>query len=381
MSDAVFLPQFIRFSFASLFFLLILIIKFKKLPGFSLGLLHASITTAVFSYLISPVLAFISLRTLSSGIGALVFSTLPIWVSLLMYGEFKRNLLFYLLIIGGICGFLFGIYDESSLRGENIGISFLLLIFSMVFYMFGFWISRRLFWIHSNIELNFWSMLLGGLLSLALGLSIGETKFVFEWKISYWFLIALLGILVSGIGSYVYRVTENRLNILLLTLGMPLLALTIGGAVYETPINIYTGVGFLVVVFVLGYLSFFENPKTWLCLSLYNDKREFDRVHCVLPALLRVDSNEIDIHVSDISVSGLGFRANEKLEKDKEINIIVPLGSKANKLEIMGKIAWQKNNPEIKSFGFFGGIEYLKISEDKWQMLAEFLVKLSKAEE
>jgi drug/metabolite transporter (DMT)-like permease len=381
LEPAVYLPQAVRFLGASLVLLVLGWVFARRLPRISLRLFHAAITVAALAYVLSPVLAFYSLRTVSSGLGALVYVSLPIWFLLVAYGEGSSRLWQHLFVVIGLVLVAIGSWDQSELRGSSY-LPLFTLVAGMVAFMAGVWVSRRLFWLHSAMDLNFWSMLFAGIAHCLLAMTVNEFGHLFRWTATYWQLLLFFSFVVTGLGAYFYRVRQGTTSSVVLTALTPLLALGLAFAAWEeTPINIATVTGAVLVIGVLILNAMHTLPNRWLVLYLNNDKRQGDRLVCLLQGeILRSDGTKLLIQIIDIGIGGLGFRSAGSLSSGEKVQVVIPVAHQNNRLTLDCQVAYAKPN-NSREFPVLGGLQFYNVSESRWQNLVEFLARLTQAEE
>ncbi len=381
MESAVFLPQAVRFLGAASVLLVLGFIATKRLPQISLRLFHAAITVAALAYVLSPLLCYYSLRTLSSGLGALVYVSIPIWFLLAAYGEGRDRLWHHVLLVVGLVLVAIGSWDQADLRGGGIT-ALVTLVIGMIAFMAGVWVSRRLFWLHAAMDLNFWSMLFAGVAHCLLAMTASEFGGVSSWGGTYWKVLLFLSMVVTGLGSYFYRVRRGTASSVILTIVTPILALVMGYFAWgETPINLLTVAGALLVLGVLLFSAVVTVPTRWLVLYLNNDKRQGDRLVCFIQGeAVMADGTKVLLQIIDIGIGGLGFRAKGSLKAGDVLQVSLPVAQQTSVLSLSGQVAHVAPHSS-REFPLLGGLIFTSISESRWQSLVEFLARLTKAEE
>ncbi len=381
LDTAIFLPQAVRFFSAALVLLVLGWITTRRLPQISLRLFHASITVAALAHVLSPVLCFFALRALPSGLGSLMYVSIPIWFLLAAYGEGGDRLWQHVFIVVGLLLVTWGVWEQADLRGGGF-LSTIALVVGMIAFMAGVWVSRRLFWLHAAMDLNFWSMLFAGVTHSLLALTANEYALIPRWTRSYWSLLLFFSFIVTGLGAHFYRVRKGNVSSLILTIVTPGLALLLSFFAWqETPINFQTVTGAILVLGVLFWNAWITAPNRWLVLYLNNDKRQGDRLVCLLIGEVTTsEAKTVKIQITDISIGGLGFRAAEGLKIGETVLVTLPIAQQGNNLTLTCQVARLGPNSS-RDFPIVGGLSFKNVSEARWQNLVEFLARLAKAEE
>lgn len=383
LSDAVYLPQAARLGGGALFLFLVPLVTAGRLPQISLRLLHAAITVAGLAYFVSPVLLTFALRTLPSGFVAIVYSTLPLWLILVAHGAGfdKKNQ--YLLVVIGLGLFLWGVLPEIALRGRGpaAGIALAGSVFSLIL---GVWVSKRLFWLHSALDLNVWSMGLAAVLHAFLAVVNHEVAATAYWDRGYLVCLGALSIGVTGLGAYLYRVElMRRHTIVILTAAVPLFALGLAWYCWrETPVNVFTLAGTALIGYVIVTESLVGAPGHWMCLFLNNDKRQGDRLICLIDAFMRLlkEGKPARVQVVNLSIGGLGFRSETQFQKGDSVVVTLPLGQNWSSITI-DAVVTHIEPVRSRTYPFAGGMQFKPLAAHRQQCLVEFLARLSKAEE
>ncbi len=383
--DFIYLPLALRFLFgaATLFFLPLIFLK--RLPQSSLRLLHAALSVSSLTYFLAPLLLQMSLATLPSGFVGLAFCTIPIWLTIVVKGFSSEKFADYFLVILGLVVAMVGCWTIAADRGNPL-MALLFLTLACTFQVFGIWLSRRLFWLHSALDLNFWAMVLAGLAHLLLSLIQGEVVsarfYLLRPEVAV--LILWTGFIGTGVSAYLYRVESmTRNTLVLLTLLVPALSLILGSlALEETPLNIFTGSGLLMVLFVLGKESLRGIPAYWMTLLLNNDRRHGDRLVCLLDGYLKRpgDTQPARVQVINLSIGGIGFRMDRELPAGERIILTLPMGQNWTSFTLEGRIAHIEKRG-VKDFPFSGGIEFQNLAGFRLQCVVEFLARVSRAED
>jgi drug/metabolite transporter (DMT)-like permease len=383
LSDMIFLPLALTFFGASVVLFVAPVLSTGRLPHFSQRLVYAAITVSGLVYVMSPLLLGYALRVLPSGFAAMAFAASPILFMFLAYGRFREKANQYALIAVALGVFYVGIREDAELRGNSL-LATAALFISVFTLILGVWISKRLFWLHSALDLNFWSMIFAGGVFLCLSLIQGEVPVKDRLTGSYFFYLGLLTLLPMGLGAYLYRIEMmGQLTVPILTATVPIVALLIGfNAWGETPINFFTVPATIVILYILVTESMMSVPSHWMTLSMNNNKRRGDRLICLLDAFMREirGGKPTKIQVINLSIGGIGFRSEAPCQVGDEIIITLPLGHNWSSVTVDGKVA-HCTPSRFKEFPWVGGIQFLNLSINRRQSLIEFLARLSWAEE
>ena len=383
LDDALFMPQVFRFLMAALVVGSLGAFSTRRLPKISLRLFHAAITVSALAYVLSPILCFYALRILPSSVGALAYVSIPLWfVALAFYNPSTNRRIFErFMVLASIGVVFFGSFDEAALRGDP-WTALLLLAVGVVCFMAGSWVSRRLFWLHSALDLNFWAMLFAAGVHFVFALALGEQTQVFEWDRVYWGYLLFLGMVITGLGAHLYRIKSGVLPSLVMTLVVPLGAVGLGiGLWFETPLNVYTVGGALVIIGILVHHSLLNPPSRWMVMYLSNTKRQGDRLLCLLPAEFQWKEEVAKIQITDIAFGGLGFRCQKEIPVGETLMVSIPMGH-MNRMLLECKVAHikQPSKPN-REFPWVGGLQFQTVSQSRWQSLIEFLARVANAEE
>lgn len=381
METSLFLPQAIRFLIASVFVALSSLVWLRKTPRVSLRLLHAALTVGALTFFFSPLLAMYASRTLPSGFVALAFATTPLWFVLLAYGEFELKLPNIFLVALGLSVFLLGTVEAAALRG-GVMLPLVSLIVSVVCMASGIWVSKRLFWLHSTLDLVFWSMLFAGLAFALVGLVVGEWDQLVFWKPGYWALTLFLGIFGTGLATYAFRYGNEAYATLLHSAIAVLFPVFLGWlAWHETPANAGTILGVGLVAVGLLRTAIMERSSRWMGLNVHDVLRDGDRLACLVDGEMRMENKEgFRVQLCSLSMGGLGFRSAVRVEAQQNVEVKLPMGSDRGYVCIEGRVAYVEAGTS-RDFPWEGGFQFLKISPDRQQSLVEFLARLTRAEE
>ncbi len=385
VTDLLYLPIAARFLLGAMALFFIPAIFLHRFPQRSLRLLHAAISVSGLVYFMGPLLTQVSLQTLPSGAVALVMCTVPIWLSLVIRGFQTDRFSDLFLLVLGMATFIFGVWTVASERG-NPALGLLYVALACGCQVMGVWLSRRLFWLHSALDLNFWAMFMAGLAHGVLALLHGEhTQLPLNPTLFPTYgLIVFLGFVATGCAAYFYRVESiTRTTLMLLTLTVPTFALLLGvGAMGETPLNAFTLVGLAICLFALAKACWLGNPGQWMTLLLNNDRRQGDRLVCLLDGFLKRmgDAQTMRIQVIDLAIGGVGFRLDKEAQKGDSVIVTLPMGKNWTSVTLEGKVA-HINKQGSREYPFVGGIEFTNLSGHRRQCVVEFLARVSRAEE
>lgn len=381
----LYLPLALRFLLGSLVLLLIPVIFLRRLPQHSLRLLHAALSVSGLTYFVGPLLLQMSLATYPSGFVALVFCSVPIWLTLIVKGFNTEKFSDYFLVLLGICSALVGCWSMADERGEPL-MALLYLVMGCGCQVLGIYLSRRLFWLHSALDLNFWAMALAGVTHLVLAALQGELVAApgFLGRPDLLVSSIALGAGATGAAAYLYRVESmTRNTLLVLTMLVPTLSFVVGYfALEETPLNAFTAAGLVMVLFVLGKECLKGIPVYWMTLMLNNDRRQGDRLVCLLDGYLKRpgDAQPARVQVINLSIGGIGFRADRELASGERIILTLPMGQNWTSVTLEGTVAHVEKKG-ITGFPFSGGIVFQNLTGFRRQCVVEFLARVSRAED
>ena len=380
-SDAIFLPQALRFGSAAAVLFCLLIFGSHRLPRLSPRLVSGAIAIGICTYVISPVLAFYGLRTISSGLGALAFVTLPVFFLLLVYREGKDRLYQHVFVVLGLLLFYVGTKPEADLRGLSF-VGFFAILASMFVFLAGVAISRKLYWQHSAFDLNFWSVSFAAGIHMLLGLTVSEYPLVRTWGGAYWLYALYLGVVVTAVGSFFYRAQTGAVGSQIMTVLLPLSAIGIGYLFWrETPLNTLTALGGALTIGFLFLQSRQANPRKWACLNINNDNRRGDHLLCLLTGNLVLHTGEsVPVTLYRISVCGFGLRGDKPVAEGQKVVLQVPFGWGENQFTLEGEIAESTYNDRAQ-MPWEGEIHPQNLNDKRWQVLLDFVARLSRAEE
>ena len=381
-SDAIYFPQAIRYFGGAVVLLAIPLVTMGRVPALSLRLLHAAITVAGLAYVLSPLLLTYALRVLPSGFAAFVYCTLPMWLLLVAYRAGREKSNQFMILTVGIVVLYFGSRDDAELRGDSL-VASAALAGSVICLLLGIWVSKRLFWLHSALDLNFGH---GDRSRRPRDPGPREQRGAACDGMEQG-VLAVSGhshVRCHGSGLYLYRVESMRPNtVVILTLTVPLASLFWGWRLWgETPMSSITLGGAAIVLYILTTEVLMGTPSQWMCLSLNNDKRQGDRLLCVLDAFMRPikAGKPARVQVINLSIGGLGFRSETPFKMGEQVMITLPLGHNWSSVTVDGQIV-HITDARFRDFPWLGGIEFRNLSLHRRQCLVEFLARLSKAEE
>jgi len=385
VTGLLYLPLAARFLFGAITLFFIPAIFLRRFPQSSLRLLHAALSVSALTYFMAPLLAQVALKTLPSASVALVMCTVPIWLALLVKGISLDRFPDLFLLFLGVASFFVGVWPLADERG-NPGMAMLLLGLACFCQVMGIWLSRRLFWLHSALDLNFWAMALAGGAHLVLALLQAEPAQLVTDRSFFptYGIVAFVGFVCTGAAAYLYRVESiTRNTLVVLTMLVPTMALVFAaGAMGETPINAFTMVGLLITLFALGKECLKGIPAHWMTLLLNNDRRQGDRLVCLLDGFMRRqgDPQTFRIQVIDLSIGGIGFRLDKEANKGETVLVTLPMGKNWTSITLEGRITHSVKTGG-REYPFGGGIEFLNLSGHRRQCVVEFLARVSRAEE
>jgi drug/metabolite transporter (DMT)-like permease len=376
-SDAIFLPQAIRFLSAAFVMAGLCSVAEQRPPGISVRLLHAAVTVGGLCYFVSPIFMFYGVRVLPSGLGALVYLSVPLWYLIAAYHGEDLVLADYVMTGVGLVVFCIGVIPDSYVRGAA-HLPLLCLLLGMFAFMIGGWVTRRLFWAHSSLDLAFWSMLFAGITHILMGIVCGEHHELPNWDTAYWGYLLFLGFLVTGLGAFMGHVRRSLPQMIAFTAIPPILAMLWGFALWrETPLNPFTVLGFGLVLYPVLRVLRLVPLSRWMVLTLYNDKRQGERLVCQLDA----EINSQPARIIDIGLDGVGFRGSHPFKADEKVVLTFPIGRDGNSVLVHCRVAHATEVAGNKGFPCAGGLEFQKISTEHKQSLVEFLARLARAEE
>lgn len=374
-SDAVFLPQAFRFLSGALVLGVAPLIFWRRPPGLSIRLLHAAVTVGGLSYFIAPVFTFYALRVVPSGLVAVLYLSVPLWFLLLAYHGQEATLADFAMAGIGIVVFCGAIVPVSYVRGPA-HLPLLCLFVGTFAFMCGGWVARRLFWLHSGLDLGFWSMLFAGIAHLLMGVIVGEHHEMQHWDRAYWGYLLYLGIFVTGLAAFIGTGRKNFTGALAETVIAPILALGLGIALWrETPLDPFViGATVLVAYPVIRNLNITPLGR-WMALTLYNEKRQGDRLVCQLDAEIGTQRSRI----VDIALDGVGFRSDHQFKDGETVPLKFPIGRDGGHVFVECRIAHCQAGG--KGYAYVGGLEFVRTTVEHRQSLVEFLARLARAED
>ena len=229
-------------------------------------------------------------------------------------------------------------------------------------------------------------MLIAAGLHGLLAIISGELGMSLAFGRVYWGLTLYLGIVATGLVAYFYRFAAWKTGspeVVLITAWVPLGALVIGAFMWqETPVNLFTIAGAVLVLFVLISNSLYERPGQWMLHHIHNDTRQGDRLLCHLDGFVKPSKGGMTkVELLDLSLGGLGMRTAQEFKKGDELLTSFQVGMGFNQLTLTCRVVHCRVNPEGREYGWICGVEFQKISMEKRQNLVEFLARSAKARE
>ena len=229
-------------------------------------------------------------------------------------------------------------------------------------------------------------MALAGVTHLLLSAVQGEFFFLkfFPQHPDLLVLYLWLGAGATGAAAYLYRVESmTRNTLVLLTVLVPCFSMVLGFAgLEETPLNVFTLGGLGMVLFVLAKESWKGIPVYWMTLMLNNDRRQGDRLTCLLDGYVKRpgDAQPARVQVINLSIGGIGFRVDRELGANERIILTLPMGQNWTSVTLEGIVAHIEKKG-ITGFPYSGGIEFQNLSGFRRQCVVEFLARVSRAED
>lgn len=216
--------------------------------------------TALSVFGIPYALVYLGETEISSGLAAVLFSTLPLFSVLLadrLLGDEPLSAPKLGGIAVGIAGLVVVFHGAISLRSSAIAVLAMIgVLVAPAFAAFGQVLGRREAGAVPTTLLLAWAMTIGGALLLVAGLAIGPRRLALDERtlgsIAY---LALAGS-VAGF-SLLYWLLQriSAVSMSLLNLVLPILALLEGWAVYGERLNVSVGLGAVIVVAGIGLVS------------------------------------------------------------------------------------------------------------------------------
>jgi hypothetical protein len=351
----------------------------KSTPRFSLRLLASSSFYAAFVYFLPTLLCFLALRFLPSGFVVVSWTLLPLFFFYVVQPSNESWRLIFILFSLGCLSFFSG-----CLEGIESFQKFLLGTFicglAVLIKTTGLWYSRKLFWIHQALDLNFFALLISAVVSFIFAIAFQEN--LLDGRIVFWSALFFLSFFVGIVEQWIvlgYSTWVRNLS----ALWAPLLTGVILSwlAWAETPFNVFTILGVILILTAQVFLFTDTKLRDWRGLFQHGDVRMRDRLLCLAEGFLQTqDGNEQRCQLCDLSATGVGLFNTSSLEKNTLIKIKVPIGTGGNFIIFDGHVH-QVEKRESKDFPFRIGISFQGINPEKRQALVELLAKVSHAGE
>jgi drug/metabolite transporter (DMT)-like permease len=216
--------------------------------------------TAVCVFGIPYALVYLAETEVTSGLAAVLFSTLPLFSALLARRLLPDEPLTRLRLGGialGIAGLVVVFQGGLALRATAAAIAAMIgLLVAPAFAAFGQVLARREAGSLPTPLLLAWAMALGGAVLLAVGLMVGPRRLTIDARtLGSILYLALPGSVVGFSLLYWLLGRIGAVSASLLTLALPILALIEGWAVYSEHLNVSLGIGSLVVASGIGLAS------------------------------------------------------------------------------------------------------------------------------
>jgi drug/metabolite transporter (DMT)-like permease len=216
--------------------------------------------TAVCVFGVPYALVYLGETEVTSGLAAVLFSTLPLFAAVLAQRLLPDEPLTRLKLAGillGIVGLVVVFHGRLAIRATALAILAMAgVLLAPAFSAYGQVLARRQAGALPVGVLLAWSMLLGGLLLLAAGLAVGPRRLTLDGRTLG--SIAYLAIAGSVTGFTLLYWLLARLTVVstsLLNLALPILALVEGWAVYGERLNLLLALGSAIVALGIGLAS------------------------------------------------------------------------------------------------------------------------------
>jgi drug/metabolite transporter (DMT)-like permease len=213
--------------------------------------------TAVCVFCVPYALVYVGETEVTSGLAAVLFSTLPLFSALLsrrLLPDEPLNRLKLVGIVLGIGGLVVVFHGGLALRAGAAAVAAMIgVLLAPAFSALGQVLARRDAGALPTTLLLAWSMALGGLLMLAAGLAIGPVRLTLDARtlgsIAY---LAIAGSVAGFTLLYWLLARITAVSTSLLNLALPILALLEGWAVYGERLNLSLALGTVVVAAGIG---------------------------------------------------------------------------------------------------------------------------------
>lgn len=380
MEQAMYWVLSLQYFIAAGTVLVLMLVIERRYPRISIKLLQASMTIGICCYFMPAVATFYSMRFMSPAIAALVVSIVPLWLWIYKIGNWRKKAPALAICITAITVFFFAVASGEQITTREIFILIVLFVSSYL-YATGITFTRRIFWMHYGLELNFYAMGFAACLLGLLSVLFAENRALPEAQ-NYVFLVYLsfLSVVVLGAGTFFYRFVAHQprfITMITFTVGIPLLALLIAWATGATPITFLSVTSAMVVLVTLGFTGVGEQSAAWMTHFLTNTRRVGERVVCKLNGFIKSEKGPlVKIDVNDLSIGGLGFYTDDALQVGNKTLVSIPLGEGWTQLSVEAKIVHAVKIPQPGNPGAFrwhGGLMFINIPEDRLQTLVEFL--------
>lgn len=387
LGDELFFPHVFRYFLMAIVGLGFLLFRTRKNRSraskplqFSLKTIQASFTLAFLAYVLYPLLMFQALRIVPSGQAAMVMASVPV-LALFGLGRAQVAWPFAVVSVAAGAAFFSGVYGQAMLRGDP-GPAAFFLSGAVLVYLAALWISKKLFWLNDALELVFWSPLIASGAHFCLALIAGESwRDVRSWPFAYWICLAYLGIGTGGLGAALYRPVgfrRNHAEIGIFSAALPIFAVGVGVALWnETPLNAITVASVLALAIVLYAASRYFPAKIWMTHFLQNDVRQGDRHPCHLVGIVRPEKGaSARIQVTDISIGGLGFQCDTKLEVSSDVVVELPLSADWSQVTLDCLVIHMHPSSDPK-LPWAGGLRWRDMPDVTLHNIVEFLAKIA----
>lgn len=380
MESAMYWVLSLQYLIAAGTILALMLIIERRYPRISIKLLQASMTIGICCYFMPAVATFYSMKFMSPGIAALVVSISPLWLWIYKIGNWKKKAPALVICLASIIVFFFAVGTGEDISTREIFILVVLFVSSYL-YATGITFTRRIFWMHYGLELNFYAMGFAACLLGLLSVLFSENRSIPEAH-SYVFVLYLgfLSVVILGAGTFFYRYVAHQprlISMITLTVGIPLLALLITWGIGVTPVTFLSVASALVALITLGITGVGEQSAAWMTHFLTNTRRVGERVVCKLNGFIKSEKGPlVKIDVTDLSIGGLGFNTDDALHVGNKTLVSIPLGEGWTQLSVEAKIVHAVKVPHPTNPGavrWHGGLMFINIPEDRLQTLVEFL--------
>lgn len=205
-------------------------------------------------------LSFVGLQFTTSGVGAIVFSLIPILTVLVAWAllpEERPNRRGVLGVVVGFVGVAIVVRPDPAALGTSV-VGELLVLSAAVGVALGTVLVRRSRPTMSVVALTGWAMAVGATVQLGFALALGESLAAVQPTLSALAALLYLAVVGGAVGFVIYFTLLERLGALeinLIAYLVPIVTLAIGWAVLGEPIAPTTVAGFLVVLVGFALLT------------------------------------------------------------------------------------------------------------------------------